>query len=152
MRIEERDILDVIGPAVICHQVNCVGIMGGGLALQVRNRWDHVYQHYLSKRDWELGDCQIVRVNDAPHQYVANLAGQVDITPNATEPGALVIALRTARDFANANGLTLYIPYMIGCGIGGGDWDDISRMIENTAPHAVLCKLPKKDDCDFTTS
>jgi len=142
MNIIEMDILNVSGPAVICHQVNCVGIMGGGLALQIRNEWDVVYERYLAKQDWQLGDCQIIEISDGDSQYVANLAGQEDITPNATNPIALGTALRNARDFADANGLTLYIPYMIGCGIGGGDWEYISGMIDHIAPNAVVCQLP----------
>ncbi len=30
----------------ICHQVNCMGKMGSGVALQVRQRFPHVYEEY----------------------------------------------------------------------------------------------------------
>ena len=32
----------------ICHQVNCMGKMGSGVALQVRQRFPHVYEEYTS--------------------------------------------------------------------------------------------------------
>lgn len=142
MNIIELNILNVTGPAVICHQVNCMGIMGGGLALQIRNEWENVYDAYVAKQDWQLGDCQIVEISDGDSQYVANLAGQEDITPNATRVECLAMALRNARDFADANELILYLPYMIGCGIGGGDWEEVSGMIDLIAPNAVVCQLP----------
>lgn len=31
----------------ICQQVNCRGVMGAGLALQIRNKWPVVYRRYL---------------------------------------------------------------------------------------------------------
>lgn len=31
---------------IICHQVNCMGKMGSGIALQVRNRFGYVYEEY----------------------------------------------------------------------------------------------------------
>ena len=31
---------------IICHQVNCLGIMGGGITLQIKNRWPLVFEQY----------------------------------------------------------------------------------------------------------
>ena len=148
MNIIEQNILEVTGDFVICHQVNCKGVMGGGLALQIRNKWPHVYDTYLAKTDWRLHDCQIVEITGwSPgdidnSQYVANLAGQHDHDSSVpqTDTIALEDALRVARDFADANGLTLYIPYMMGCGLAGGDWEKVSTIIERTAPNAVVCR------------
>ena len=30
----------------ICHQVNCQGVMGSGIARQIRERWPEVYEGY----------------------------------------------------------------------------------------------------------
>ena len=30
----------------ICHQVNCQGVMGSGIARQIRERWPEVYKDY----------------------------------------------------------------------------------------------------------
>ena len=77
MKLIEKNILDVTGPAVICHQVNCLGVMGAGLALQIRREWENVYNVYVDKDDWQVGDCQLVTIGDA--QFVANLAGQQNV-------------------------------------------------------------------------
>lgn len=34
-------------PTYICQQVNCKGVMGAGLAMQIRSQWPVVYQRYL---------------------------------------------------------------------------------------------------------
>jgi O-acetyl-ADP-ribose deacetylase (regulator of RNase III) len=142
MNIVEQNILNVTGNAVICHQVNCKHVMGGGLALQIRGRFPKAYAMYMDKPDWKLGDCQLVNVRSGG--WVANLAGQDDFGRGSvqTDYGSLAMALRTARDFADANGLTLYLPYMIGCGLAGGDWSIVSELIEEFAPNAVVCRRP----------
>ena len=35
----------------ICHQVNCQGIMGAGLAGQIRTHWPEVYEEYRTLCD-----------------------------------------------------------------------------------------------------
>jgi O-acetyl-ADP-ribose deacetylase (regulator of RNase III) len=142
MNIVQQNILDVTGPAVICHQVNCRRLMGAGLALDIRHLYPEVHKAYVKKDDWRLGDCQIVKIYRGG--YIANLAGQEDVGPGIcrTDYTALRNALRVARDFANANSLTLYIPYGIGCGLAGGDWKIVSSIIEEHAPDAVICQLP----------
>ena len=31
---------------IICHQVNCKGVMGAGLAKQIRDKWPVVFDEY----------------------------------------------------------------------------------------------------------
>lgn len=71
----------------ICHQVNCRGRMGSGIALQIRERFPEVYRVYreryedalrvLSAPDKMLGSTDIVRI---PHtdRYVVNMYSQRD--------------------------------------------------------------------------
>ena len=143
MELIEKDILTVIGPAVICHQVNCLRVMGGGLALQVKQTWPQVYTAYIEKDDWRLGDCQLVEISDGDTQFVANLAGQARPGHGLqTDYDALCNAFRQARDFARANNLELYIPHMMGCGLAGGDWNIVIHMLEDICPEVIVCKLP----------
>lgn len=141
MKLIKQNILNVTGPAVICHQVNCLGIMGAGIALQIRKEWENVYIAYRDKDDWQLGDCQLVTIGDA--QFIANLAGQDGTGRDSrqTDYDALGRAFRQARDFARANELQLYVPHMMGCGLAGGDWSVVSAMIKDIAPETIVCKL-----------
>ena len=79
----------------ICHQVNCQGRMGSGIAKQIRERWPVVYQEYQAKFDaveeeiiklcgsWEsqmdisealLGDVQFIAVGE--NKTVVNMFAQ----------------------------------------------------------------------------
>lgn len=39
--------------------------------------------------------------------------------------------LETVKEFAKINKLSVAIPYGIGCGIANGDWNIVSKIIEN---------------------
>lgn len=127
---------------IICHQVNCLGVMGAGIAAQIKEKWDNVFELYhniciISKNSEELlGDCQIVKVNDPNISYVANLFGQnlIGRKGTLTNYTALEEAMRSVVEFANEtypNGCVVGFPYKIGCGIAGGDWNIVFRIIEN---------------------
>jgi len=138
--IIEGNILDASG-GIICHQVNCQRIMGAGLALQIARTWPHVREAYESKPVWRLGDCQIVQA--AEGIYVANLAGQFDCGPGLqTDYEGLEQALTLAVDQADrVLDLPLLLPYGMGCGLAGGDWDGVvAPMINRVAPGAVIYK------------
>jgi O-acetyl-ADP-ribose deacetylase (regulator of RNase III) len=69
--------------SIICHQVNCKGVMGAGLAKQIRNRYPEVYTRYrnLSKAlgDDALGWIQPVQVYDTQIEQartIINIFGQ----------------------------------------------------------------------------
>ena len=63
----------------ICHQVNCMGKMGSGIAKQIRARWPEVYENYSRVVDFDMfGKAQILYIEDAniPYQCVVNLFAQ----------------------------------------------------------------------------
>jgi O-acetyl-ADP-ribose deacetylase (regulator of RNase III) len=43
--VEHSNLLEVKS-GIICHQVNCIGAMGTGIALQIRNKWPVVFNDY----------------------------------------------------------------------------------------------------------
>lgn len=105
---------------IICHQVNCKGVMGAGLAKQIRNRYPNVYKEYtdycmvIPPQDL-LGTCQLVSIDN--NRYVANLFGQFDYGRNSchTNYNALRKALTRVIDFANNSCCSVAIPWGIGC-------------------------------------
>jgi O-acetyl-ADP-ribose deacetylase (regulator of RNase III) len=139
--IEFGDILDWAGKAdVIGHQVNCFGVMGGGLALQIARKWPNVLTAYQSlikeftvtkPREELLGNCQIVPVKGCA---VANLFGQFDMGWGCqTSYNALARALASLRDqMAAAHQGTVALPVKLGCGLAGGDWDTVLAVIRKT--------------------
>jgi len=128
---------------VICHQVNCKGVMGIGLSKAIRKRYPLVFEQYsnfvnknkgIPENSSEfLGLCQIVKIGDG--KYVANLFGQDDYgreKKQYTNYNALLcslFALRRLILFGGYNIKSVAFPYNLGCGFAGGDWNMIRDMI-----------------------
>jgi O-acetyl-ADP-ribose deacetylase (regulator of RNase III) len=118
---------------IIVHQTNCLGVMGTGLALQVKQKYPKVfnaYYHYCKTTQAKdlLGTTLICEADDG--KYIANLFGQFNYGDGLqTDYDSFKTALQEIHDFAKENGLSVALPYKIGCGLGGGDWDVILDII-----------------------
>jgi hypothetical protein len=163
-----RDILSV-NCGLICQQTNCIGAIGG-LAGAIANKWENAANEYLSLVDknkgeeWNLlGNYQTIRVGQ--NLRVLNIFGQYDICSyeRRTEYGSLKNALEKIEqdefvgddvsleffftgDEKVTNFITdVYIPYGIGCGLGGGDWKIVSGIIndvfKNSNKNVHICKI-----------
>ena len=141
LQIIKQDLL-AIQEGIICHQVNCQGKMGAGLTLKIRNKFPEVYRVYRDNIP-NLGEVQIIAVSEK--LFVANLAAQQyygrERGKRYTDYGAFRNCLIKLRKIANNKNLTPYLPYDIGCGLAGGDWDIISNFIYKYLPLSVICKL-----------
>lgn len=122
----------------ICHQVNCRGEMGAGVAAQIAQRWPQVYQEYRKLYEayiWDrlfpspLGTVQLVPINE--HQFVANLFAQEDYGRDQryTSYDAFWECLNWLHGITGPTDKIAF-PYGIGCGLGGGNWHIILKMIE----------------------
>lgn len=124
---------------VILHQVNCQGIMGAGLALQIRLKYPEVYTRY---RDYcakfpldsseMLGQIQCICVGNEPLLYIVNLFAQDKLGRGGrfTDYDALRSCLAQANK--RFKGKRVAIPFWMSCGLAGGDWHTVSKIIEDT--------------------
>lgn len=117
----------------ICHQVNCQGRMGSGIAKQIRERWPDVYDAYMrafTKSKNTLGDIQLV-AHEKRKQIVINMYAQEFYGYDGkryTSYDAFWSCLGAIRDFV-PEGSKIGFPYKIGCGLGGANWPVIFQMI-----------------------
>ena len=51
---------------IICHQCNCQGVMGSGVAAEVKRRYPYVFNSY--RKDYEDGKLKLGYVNFATAQ------------------------------------------------------------------------------------
>lgn len=121
------------GCGIIGHQVNCQGVMGSGIALQIKNQYPKVYGYYDEYCEREassilLGDAQFVSVDGF---YVANLFGQLNYGSGLqTDYKALGRSLIELEGFAISKGIeNVGLPYLIGCDRAGGDWKIVEQII-----------------------
>ena len=63
------------GCAIICHQVNLQGVMGGGLALSIARKYPNVNKVYEDYKPKKLGEVCFV---DAGNFTVANCFSQTE--------------------------------------------------------------------------
>lgn len=67
------------GADILVHQTNCAGVMGAGIARQVKERYPEVFRLYKNcclrlPQDQLIGTTLIVQIGK--HQYIANCFGQ----------------------------------------------------------------------------
>jgi len=142
MNIIFKDILTV-DSGIIVHQVNTLGVMGAGLARDIRNKWPVVYRVYLAHKDISsLGKAQMIKIDK--NLYVCNVFAQDRVGKGFnTRYWALERGFQHLMNYITQNNikLTVYVPYKIGCGLGGGDWNIVSKIIDQQLPDAIVCKL-----------
>ena len=145
-KIIQGNILD-IQSGIIAHQVNCRRVAGAGLALQIRRKWPAWYDEFLRQEPY-LGCvwwyCTAQKGGNpigcsSPH--VASMYAQKNYgRGQQTDYIHFTNCLTKIKLYANKDH-PLYIPYGIGCGLGGGDWSIVSRIIEIMVPDAILVEL-----------
>ncbi|MEK5030849.1 Appr-1-p processing protein [Paenibacillus sp. FSL R7-0302] len=116
------------------HQVNCQGVMGSGIAKILRDRYPNLYPEYKKYCDQHtsdglLGHCQLVQTGE---KYTANLFGQLNYGRSKiryTDYAALEQALTTLKIETQAKGLSVALPYNMGCGLANGEWSVVEQMI-----------------------
>ena len=165
-----KDILTV-EKGVIVHSVNCLGA-AGGLAGAIARKWPKNVEEYRNHVDAHkhsvtlLGS--VLEVNVAPNLIIANLFGQYDIgtSKQQTEYAALISGFKRIADtvfygdaYYDFNEKIppqikrdvlrdFYIPYKIGCGLGGADWNLVEEILhkvfDNNRKNVYICRYERK--------
>ena len=131
---------------LIAHQVNCLGIMGGGVARQIKEKWHYVYTEYRdyiesyknhNNQKSPLGTACSSVTGD---HLIINIFGQEDVSRSScmTDYNAVRTAFedfihtyRKLHPLTNDVQLQIAIPYKFGCGLAGGDWCVMTELLED---------------------
>lgn len=123
------------GTKIICHICNNIGAWGAGFVLAVSKRWDEPEESYrdMNPEDRKLGSVMVIPVED--DILVANMIAQQGIYPDDSglppiRYTAVRAALTAVNDLAVKINATLHMP-RIGCGLAGGRWEDIEKIIKD---------------------
>jgi O-acetyl-ADP-ribose deacetylase (regulator of RNase III) len=126
-----RGDFDLIG-----HGANCFNTMGAGIAKAIKERVPEAYDidQMTSKGDIrKLGNFTYAYHEEGDF-YAINCYSQynyginhLDGTANPLDYEALALCLRKINHIFK--GKSIGLP-MIGCGLAGGDWDRVSKIIE----------------------
>ena len=136
----------LVTDGVIVHGCNAQGVMGSGVAKQLRAKYPDIFLAYINHLDTykgldvnPLGSVSFSRINGS--LLVANAITQEFYGRDGelyVSYIALIECLKSVAEFVTARrNMPVHIPYLIGAGLGGGDEEKIIRIIEN-----------KLKDCD----
>lgn len=148
MNIIEGDITKVVDRGVIAHVVNNRNAMGAGVAKALYDRWPIVkvqYHRWMAICDLEPGefsDVNFVIIDD--DITVANMVAQDGFGPGDRcylDYKQLEASIRSVALYSEENNLPIYLPYNMGCGLAGGNWDIVFRMLERIIPEATIVKF-----------
>ena len=133
---------DLLGATqkVVIHGCNDAGIMGAGVARQIRARWPNVFEVYALKHKvfgLRLGD--IVPVATPDGKIIVNAITQTGFGRNGryVDYDAVETCMRKINERAvdwEVNEIALP---RIGAGLGGGDWNTIEGIIVKTATNFI---------------
>lgn len=124
---------------IIAHQTNTYGVMGSGVAAEVKRRYPHVFQSY--RKDYEDGKLKLGYVNFTTakqDQVIANMCGQDNYGYDGkqyTSYDGLQKCFDEVVDYAHEAfdvKPMIAFPYKLSCCRGGGSWDIVYKMIEDT--------------------
>jgi len=137
----DGDILDC-KEDVIVQSVNHQGVMGGGLALQIKNKYPEIMDKYGEYKTFcETTKFENIRANGSVAWYhakdgkrIASIFGQDEYgrRKRYTDYVSFGNGLYSVKNMAMWMEYSLAIPYGIGCGLGGGDWNIILDIIQTT--------------------
>ena len=126
----------------VAHGCNCFHTMGAGLAGQIFTRFYEAYQADMKSEfgDWsKMGD-----YTKATYAFGDLINGYTQFRPGRFPKADLAKNIETLftklnKDYA---GKIIGIPY-IGCGIAGGDWKEVSEIINRVTPDVkiVVCYM-----------
>lgn len=145
-----------VNTGIIVHGCNCQGVMGGGFAFEVKNRFPAAFYEYdrvHRTRGLKLGE--ICYVETSPNKFIINAntqdnfgGGKRFVSYDAIVD-SFVEVVKFAKVIEQHRGAKLEIIFpAIGAGLGGGDWNIISAIIDAVIPGdfaKVLYLLPPKD-------
>jgi len=125
---------------VFAHGVNCMGGFGSGLAGEIARRLPAVRSSYHSKyviEGWGLGQIQIVNITQPFKGFILNCATQKEYGRDPlSQPNGRYCSYEAIRDcmieyheICKEKNWLPAIP-LIGCGLAGGDWKEVSKIVE----------------------
>lgn len=135
IRYEQGDLL--AGPQrVKCHGANALGVMGAGVALQIKKKWPNVFEIYqLRHQTFGLKLGEIIPVYTTDGFLILNCITQQNTGTHQRQVDydAVETIFRQINDKVLDWEVSEVAMPRIGAGLAGGDWNIISEIIERTA-------------------
>ncbi|MFP4515144.1 MAG: macro domain-containing protein [Parcubacteria group bacterium] len=131
MRAKVGDLLNA-EELVIMHGCNCQGVMGAGVAKQIKNKWPVVYEKYSQycPNNDLIGNIQAVDVGD---KLIINAFTQVYYGSKHRNFNyrKFKVIVRKVKSLCLKYGFDKVAIPCIGAGLGKGSWSEIRKILES---------------------
>lgn len=141
MTVEYRtgDLFEQVDLDAIGHGVNCMGKMGSGIAVLFKNEFPEMYESYAKlceQKKLKLGMVYPWHEEEL-ELWVFNLATQFKTGRNA-DLDAVRMTVKKMLAFCEKKCITSVGLPQIGSGIGGLNWREVSKAIEEIADQSSV--------------
>ena len=115
---------------VLLHVCNNKGVMGSGIALEIKNKIPNAYRAYMSS-DMTMGDISLGYHPSGLQVVVANMVTQDGYGRGIRHLnyGALADCLDRVSSITYKGGYKIGLPYKMGADRAGGDWEIVLEMV-----------------------
>lgn len=138
---------------IIAHCCNCQGGFGSGIAGQIRKEFPYAYQAFSEdtrKPDEKLGTYTIglpfdqvnSSLDNIKNYDIFNLYGQLSYGTDGKQYvnydallNSMIKMMNRISDWKthSTRSFKIGMPYLIGCGLAGGDWKTVEELILNVS-------------------
>lgn len=146
--LTDQSIFDIDAEAIV-NPVNCVGVMGKGLALEFKNRYPDNFQYYkqaCSQNIVQIGKCLIFRVHGYMYpQYIINFPTKKHWSDNS-QYYYIEEGLKDLKNIIQTQKISSIAIPALGCGLGGLDVKVVCDIIEKTlvdVDSQIYLSIPK---------
>ncbi len=129
IKFVDGNILDDESDALV-NPVNCVGVMGKGLAKQFKERFPdnfEAYQRYCASKALQPGGVHAF-YNQATEQMIFNAATKGDWREHSNIQDITKVVLNLAHKIKAHRITSIAIP-QLGCGLGGLKWEYVRPLL-----------------------
>ena len=138
VEIKEGNVLDAT-EEYIAHQCNCITNNGKGLSEALFKRYPYADVYRNRQIASRPGTILLRRGNGASPTIIAMFA-QLKPGKVKSEPREKWFVECLEKIVAEVGNHRVAMPYKIGCGLAGGNWDVYSNLLEETSLEIVLYK------------
>lgn len=163
IKIVNGDVIDALLDREIdylIHQTNCRGGFGSGIDGQIRKRIPEAYTAYIENYNFFTKTLKMEHIplgNISCGGNVLHLHSQLNAGRDGkryTNYGAMATGFQSLPDYLfDDEGVScpenrvIGLPYLMGCGLGGGDWGVVYEIIEHClAPYVKEVIIYKLED------
>ena len=136
---------------IICHQVNCKGVMGRGVAKTFKEKYPFAFSQYKDlckdRVPDELLGTVLMRY-EIDNKWTCCMFAQDDWRGHGCNTDYAAFeeccdAIKREIKTLYLGNITINMPYGIGAGLGGGNWDTIYSILKNEFKNynVILWKL-----------